>query len=171
MWNENAAKVPEATLQRSESVRTFFGDTQSPPHQASPDRCRRLRCPNVVISNYFKGADMKKNSPLPTENVPETDATYERTRAQTSTTPTGSSQPSSADVRKTPLPAGGTIEGNMKTEEPDGWDQAPQEAQKPQNKRHSRPDGIGGSDPKSSKDRTGAAKGEVSRDGTVNTGF
>jgi hypothetical protein len=114
---------------------------------------------------------VKKSSPLPPDQLPQTDATYERTRANTTGSPTGSSQPSSQDVRKSPLPAGGTIEGNMKTEEPTGWDQAPQEAQKPENKRHSRPDGVGGSDPKSSKDRTGAAKGEVNRDGTVNTGF
>lgn len=114
---------------------------------------------------------MEKNKPLPTENMPQTDATYERTRAQTTGAPTGSSQPSSKEVRKSPLPAGGTIEGNMKDEEPTGWDQAPQEAQRPEEKRHPRPDGVGGSDPKSSKDRTGASKGEVNRDGTVNTGF
>lgn len=113
---------------------------------------------------------MKKSPPLPTEQVPETDATYERTRAST-TKDAGGKSPTSKDVRRTPLPTGGTIEGDMKTEEPDGWDKAPQEATKPRNKRQPRPDGVGGSDPKSSVDRTGAAKGEVQSDGSVNTGF
>lgn len=113
---------------------------------------------------------MKKNTPAQPLEVPETDATYERTRSQTTAEP-GKKGGSSKDVRKTPLPAGGTVEGNMKTEEPTGWDQAPQEAQKPRNKRHSRPDGVGGSDPDSSVDRTGASKGEINKDGSANTGF
>lgn len=114
---------------------------------------------------------MTKNNPLPTEQAPQTDATYERTRSQTSQPAGSEGTDPSTDVRKTPLPAGGNIEGNMKTEEPTGWDQAPQEATAPRNKRQPRPDGVGGSDPRSSKDRTGAAKGEVAPDGTVNTGF
>ncbi len=113
---------------------------------------------------------MKKSPPTPAEHVPETDATYERTRAST-TRNDSSPPPTSKDVRQTPLPSGGNIEGNMKTEEPTGWDQAPQGATKPRNKRQPRPDGVGGSDAKSSKDRTGASKGEVQSDGTVNTGF
>ncbi len=113
---------------------------------------------------------MKKTPTLPADQVPETAATYERTQSNP-VKPSGGSRNDSTDVRKTPLPAGGDIEGNMKTEEPTGWDQAPQGATAPKNKRHPRPDGVGGSDPKSSKDRTGASKGEVSKDGTVNTGF
>jgi hypothetical protein len=114
------------------------------------------------------GDDMQKQEPMKPHQVPETDSTYERTRAAT-TKP--SSQPQKSDVRKTPLPAGGTIEGDMKTEEPTGWDQAPQGATAPRNKRQPRPDGVGGSEPDSSVDRTGASKGEVRPDGTVNTGF
>jgi len=39
------------------------------------------------------------------------------------------------------------IEGSMHTEEPDGWDQAPQDIHKPEHKRHPRPDGVGGLKP------------------------
>ena len=113
---------------------------------------------------------MKKNPPAAPEAVPETDSTYERTRSQTTGAP-GGFERTSKDVRKTPLPTGGSVEGNMKQEEPLGWDQAPQAAQKPRNKRHSRPDGVGGSEPDSSVDRTGASKGEVDKDGKVVTGF
>lgn len=96
---------------------------------------------------------MKTEQPGVPNQVPETDATYERTRS--STVKDGpKTNASSKDVRKTPLPSGGTIEGDMKTEEPTGWDQAPQEATLPRNKRQPRPDGVGGSDPTSSVDRT-----------------
>ena len=36
------------------------------------------------------------------------------------------------------------IAGSMKTEEPLGWDQAPQDIKNPEHKRHPRPDGVGG---------------------------
>lgn len=36
------------------------------------------------------------------------------------------------------------IEGSMHTEEPTGWDLAPQDIKDPQQKRHPRPDGEGG---------------------------
>ena len=36
------------------------------------------------------------------------------------------------------------IEGDMTTEEPSGWDQAPQAIDDPRQKRHPRPDGVGG---------------------------
>lgn len=36
------------------------------------------------------------------------------------------------------------IKGSMKTEEPLGWDQAPQDIKNPEHKRHPRPDGVGG---------------------------
>ena len=39
------------------------------------------------------------------------------------------------------------IEGSMHTEEPTGWDQAPQAISDPRQKRHPRPDGIGGLKP------------------------
>jgi hypothetical protein len=35
------------------------------------------------------------------------------------------------------------IEGSMKTEEPTGWDLAPQAIEDPRQKRHPRPDGVG----------------------------
>jgi hypothetical protein len=39
----------------------------------------------------------------------------------------------------------------MKTEEPDGWDQAPTDIKDPRQKRHPRPDGVGGSERDSAK--------------------
>ena len=114
---------------------------------------------------------MKQDSPSPSQQVPETDAVYERTRASTTRQKSSGDPENPGDVRETPLPAGGSIEGDMTTEEPTGSDQAPQGATQPKNKRHPRPDGVGGSDPKSSVDRTGASKGHVASDGTVNTGF
>lgn len=41
------------------------------------------------------------------------------------------------------------IEGDMTTEEPLGWDQAPQDVKDPEKRRHPRPDGVGGSEPDS----------------------
>ena len=83
--------------------------------------------------------------PLPNE-VPETDATYERTRGNTT-------EKRSDAKRSGPLPTGGQIAGDMKTEEPTGWDQAPQDIADPQQQRHPRPDGVGGSE-RSSVNRT-----------------
>lgn len=36
------------------------------------------------------------------------------------------------------------IDGSMMTEEPTGWDQARQDIDDPEQKRHPRPDGLGG---------------------------
>lgn len=98
---------------------------------------------------------MQPSKPVRPTEAPETDATYERTRAQTTVKPSdvtgdGSVQ-SSDDVRRQPLPAGGQIAGDMRSEEPQGWDQAPTDIHDPEKKRHPRPDGVGGSDPNSSK--------------------
>ena len=57
----------------------------------------------------------------------------------------------SDSARPDRLPAGGAIEGDMKSEEPQGWDQAPTDIQDPRRQRHPRPDGVGGSDPDSTK--------------------
>ncbi len=43
-----------------------------------------------------------------------------------------------------PLVDESEIEGSMHTEEPMGWDQAPQAIKDPRQKRHPRPDGVGG---------------------------
>lgn len=125
---------------------------------------------------------MSSPKPTPSDEVPETDATYERANADT-TLKRGAarrdgkqSAPSKGDAfppqehqqpplirqqtqhrrqqqqqqsdsdRPGPLPSGGKIAGSMKTEEPDGWDQAPQDITDPRQKRHPRPDGVGGSD-------------------------
>ena len=45
------------------------------------------------------------------------------------------------------------ISGSMKTEEPTGWDQAPQAIDNPRQKRHPRPDGAGGITPADGPDR------------------
>ena len=54
-----------------------------------------------------------------------------------------------------PVIAESEIDGSMHTEEPTGWDQAPQAIKDPRQKRHPRPDGIGGLEP--SKDPNRAA--------------
>ena len=41
----------------------------------------------------------------------------------------------------------------MHTEEPTGWDQAPQSIDNPRQKRHPRPDGVGGITPADGPDR------------------
>ncbi len=46
--------------------------------------------------------------------------------------------------RDKPLVDEKEIEGSMHTEEPLGWDQAPQKIDRPRDKRHPRPDGVGG---------------------------
>lgn len=59
-----------------------------------------------------------------------------------------SNAPNKSDAaHPTPLPAGGAIKGSMKTEEPQGWDQAPTDIKDPRAQRHPRPDGLGGSEP------------------------
>lgn len=45
------------------------------------------------------------------------------------------------------------IEGDMTTEEPLGWDQAPQSIPDPEQKRHPRPDGVGGVKERKDKDK------------------
>ena len=82
------------------------------------------------------------------EEAPNTHATYERSEDQTTTQKKGEA---SDGKRSTPLPAGGEIKGNMKTEEPTGWDQAPQDIDDPEKKRHPRVDGVGGSEENSAK--------------------
>lgn len=52
-----------------------------------------------------------------------------------------------------PLVDEADIAGSMHTEEPDGWDQAPQAIDNVREKRHPRPDGVGGIEPPKSKDR------------------
>lgn len=84
------------------------------------------------------------------EEVPETHATYERSEEQKITRKNGET---SDGKRRTPLPTGGKIAGDMNSEEPDGWDQAPQDIKDPQQKRHPRPDGLGGSEASSAKPR------------------
>lgn len=61
----------------------------------------------------------------------------------------GPAQPPAASTStpSDPLPTGGSIRGDMNSEEPLGWDQAPQDIQHPRHKRHSRPDGVGGLEP------------------------
>lgn len=92
---------------------------------------------------------MQKQEPVPPTAVPETAATYERTKQNNDVKPAdakNSSVATTSDARG-PLPAGGVIAGDMKTEVPTGWDQAPNDIQEDQRKRHPRPDGVGGSDP------------------------
>ena len=50
--------------------------------------------------------------------------------------------PDSTSVK--PLVDEKKIVGDMKTEEPDGWDLAPQNISDPRQQRHPRPDGVGG---------------------------
>ena len=45
------------------------------------------------------------------------------------------------------------ISGSMHTEEPTGWDQAPQSIKETRHKRHPRPDGTGGDTPAKGDDR------------------
>ncbi|HEX8323594.1 MAG TPA: hypothetical protein VF595_06730 [Tepidisphaeraceae bacterium] len=52
-----------------------------------------------------------------------------------------------------PLVDESEIEGSMHTEEPTGWDQAPQAIDNPRQKRHPRPDGVGGIKPADGPDR------------------
>ena len=87
---------------------------------------------------------MSSPKPPPPNEVPETDATYERSNEDPTLKRADAKSPS-------PLPSGGKIAGSMKTEEPDGWDQAPMDIKDPRAKRHPRPDGVGGSDPASAK--------------------
>ena len=54
-----------------------------------------------------------------------------------------------------PLVPESEISGSMKTEEPLGWDQAPQAIDNPRQKRHPRPDGVGGIKPDEGPDRAG----------------
>lgn len=84
------------------------------------------------------------------EVAPKTHASYERSEDQTTTEKKGET---SDGKRSTPLPTGGKIEGDMKTEEATGWDQAPQAIQDPEKKRHPRPDKVGGSEAESAKKR------------------
>lgn len=63
----------------------------------------------------------------------------------------GMSSEQSNAARPTPLPPGGKIAGDMKTEELQGWDQAPTDIRNPREQRHPRPDGVGGSEPDSAK--------------------
>ena len=68
---------------------------------------------------------MQKQEPVPPTAVPETAATYERTKQNNDVTPGDqkhSAVATSADARG-PLPTGGAIKGDMNTEVPDGWDQ------------------------------------------------
>ncbi|MFT3789180.1 MAG: hypothetical protein QM770_23885 [Tepidisphaeraceae bacterium] len=46
-----------------------------------------------------------------------------------------------------PLTPENEIAGDMHTEEPEGWDQAPQDIHDPKQQRHPRPDGVGGLKP------------------------
>lgn len=128
---------------------------------------------------------MSSPKPPPPDEVPETDATYERSNtdptlkladAKAGKTPKRCTpvppsehqsppairlqnqqgrqqqqQPESDVSRSKPLPSGAKIAGSMKTEEPDGWDQAPMDIKDPKQKRHPRPDGVGGSDRDSTK--------------------
>lgn len=52
-----------------------------------------------------------------------------------------------------PLVNENEIAGSMHTEEPTGWDQAPQAIDNPRQKRHPRPDGVGGIEPAKGPDR------------------
>jgi hypothetical protein len=102
---------------------------------------------------------METKQNVPPVEVPETAATYERTRGNTSVkgsetvppraTPE-SERPAPTSDRSAPLPPGGEVAGDMTTEEPDGWDLAPNDIQEAEQKRHPRPDGVGGSDPNNS---------------------
>ena len=51
--------------------------------------------------------------------------------------------PGPSGPAKRPLVSESEIEGSMKTEEPTGWDLAPQAIEDPRQKRHPRPDGVG----------------------------
>ena len=96
---------------------------------------------------------MQKKEPVPPTEVPETAATYERTKQNNDVKPADakdSSVATSMDARSGPMLTGGAIAGDMKTEVPTGWDQAPNDIQEAQRKRHPRPDGVGGSDPNNS---------------------
>ena len=62
--------------------------------------------------------------------------------AQTKGPPAQSSATDS--TQSPPLVDERKIAGSMHTEEPDGWDQAPQDIHNPRQKRHPRPDGKGG---------------------------
>lgn len=90
-------------------------------------------------------------TPPPPTDAPQTDATYERTRESTS-------QPRSDAGRPGPLPPGGAVKGDMKTEVPDGWDQAPTDIHDPQQQRHPRPDGVGGTERESTNVNRGDRK-------------
>ena len=95
---------------------------------------------------------MQKKEAVPPTEVPETAATYERAQPARSlggadSTPPRSSTPTSDQQRAAPLPAGDVpVAGSMKTEEPTGWDLAPNDIQDAERKRHPRPDGVGGSE-------------------------
>lgn len=54
-----------------------------------------------------------------------------------------------------PLVDESEISGSMHTEEPTGWDQAPQAISNPRHKRHPRPDGKGGIEPAKGPERAG----------------
>lgn len=92
---------------------------------------------------------MQKEEPVPPTAVPETAATYERTKQNNDVKPgdqKDSAVVTAADLQG-PLPTGGEVTGDMNTEVPAGWDMAPNDIQEAQRKRHPRPDGVGGSDP------------------------
>lgn len=96
---------------------------------------------------------MASPKPPAPDEVPETAATYERSNVDSTLKreDAESDREQSDDARSAPLPSGGKIAGNMKTEEPDGWDQAPMDIKDPRQQRHPRPDGVGGSEPDSAK--------------------
>lgn len=76
------------------------------------------------------------------EKVPEPAATYERTDGET----VKNRQQTSEQARPAPLPSTDGVEHSMHDEEPNGWDLAPQDISDPEQKRHPRPDGLGGSE-------------------------
>lgn len=117
---------------------------------------------------------MSKPNPPPPNEVPETSATYERSNPDNALKREDAGKPGAsgatrpgvqddATARKntaiqtsetkhaSPLPAGGMIDGSMRTEEPLGWDQAPTDIKDPRQQRQPRPDGVGGSEPDSAK--------------------
>jgi hypothetical protein len=94
---------------------------------------------------------MSSKIPPASQQVPETDSTYERAQAETVLDKKDATPTKSDEANANPMPTGGPIRGDMHTEEPEGWDLAPTDIKDPRQKRHPRPDGVGGSDPNSAK--------------------
>jgi hypothetical protein len=131
-------EVPEtdATYERSNAETTLKREDARAEKRAGAKQSRPDPVPSDVPS------EQQKNPPVRIQNQ------HRRQQQQQEQQRAGGR---SAADRSGPLRSGSKIAGDMKTEEPDGWDQAPTDIKDPRQQRHPRPDGLGGSEPDSAR--------------------